>query len=628
MFIPDDIIANIKNTADIVDIVSEVVRLKKAGKNHIGLCPFHSEKTPSFTVSADKQIFHCFGCGEGGNVFSFLMKHQGLSFPEAVALLARRYGITLPKPEAGPQREKALSERQRLLTVVSHAVSFFQSCLKSGPGSERAGRYLAGRNLTPQTLQEFQLGYAPGGWDHLIRFFAKKKISLSLAEQAGLVVPNKEGNGYYDRFRERIIFPITDVGDRVIAFGGRVMDDSLPKYLNSPETPLYSKSHTLYGLGRTKQMCRQAGLVYITEGYMDFLALYSHGIKNVVATLGTALTVEHLRLLKGFVEKVVLVFDSDAAGIKAAQRSIEIFNSEKGVQPFILVLPTGHDPDSFVNEHGAQAFETLAQKAYGAMSFLIESAINRNGLSVEGKVRVVSDLEESLAAVEDGVARSLYVKELSERLGIEETAILEKVRQAVVRRRERAARPSLSDTDRYKAPVARGEDTTSVFAGHYRMERQLLAMMLHVPGMIEEIEQRNVLALFADERLRAIGALLVAHRQALENRSVDISDLVTDAAQQRIVTALCVGDELCAWNEWNEIGCRKLIGQFVDSRIRRVDNLPGRIKAAEEDRDGDLLDVLLKAKQEQIRNKLTVEQKGESELWQRKRLQKRQLRQP
>lgn len=611
MYIPDDIIANIKNSADIVDIVSEVVRLKKAGKNHIGLCPFHSEKTPSFTVSAEKQMFHCFGCGEGGNVFVFLMKHQGLSFPEAVAVLAKRYGIALPKPEAGSLQGKSLSERQQQLAVISQAVSFFQSCLKEGPGSERAAGYLSGRGLSPQTIQEFQLGYAPGGWDHLTRFFTRKRVPLSLAEQAGLIVPNKEGNGYYDRFRERIIFPITDVADRVIAFGGRVMDGSLPKYLNSPETLLYSKSHTLYGLGRTKQICRQAGSVYITEGYMDFLALYSHGIKNVVATLGTALTVEHLRLLKGFAGKVVLVFDSDAAGIKAAQRSIEIFNSEKGVQPFILVLPKGHDPDSFVNENGAQAFEALAPKAYGAMSFLIESAVTRHGLSMDGKIRVVSDLEESMAAVDDSLARSLYVKEVSERLGIEETAILEKVRQAVVRRREKAARPSLFGGDAHPSSADKSDDTASVFSGQYRMERQLLSMMLHVPGMIGEIEDRNVLALFADNRLKSIGTLLVTHRRALENRSVDIADVVTDDAQQHIVTALCVGDELCMWNE---IGCRKLINQFVDSRTRRTDTLSGKIRAAEEDRDGDLLDDLLKAKQEQIRNKLTIEQKGENAL--------------
>ncbi|MDY6832336.1 MAG: DNA primase [Thermodesulfobacteriota bacterium] len=613
MHIPDDIIANIKNSADIVDIVSEVVRLKKAGKNYLGLCPFHSEKTPSFTVSPDKQMFHCFGCGEGGSVFTFLMKHQGLGFPEAVALLAKRCGIALPRQEKGSPEAKDVSERQRLLSVMQRAAAFYHSCLREGPGGERAVRYMAERGLSDDMVRDFHLGYAPGGWDALTRFLSKHKIPMPLAEQAGLVVLNREGSGYYDRFRNRIIFPITDLTGRVIALGGRVMDDTLPKYLNSPETPLYSKSHSLYGLSHTKQMCRQAGTVYITEGYMDFLSLYRHGIRNVVATLGTALTAEHLRMLKGFVTKAVLVFDSDAAGIKAAQRSIEIFNGEKGIQPFILVLPTGHDPDSYVRENGAQAFETLAGKAGGAMSFLLESAVNRHGLSLEGKIRVMSDLEESLAAVEDGVARSLYVKEVSERLGIEESAVLEKVRQAAARRRSRSARPSLFTVET-SAPGGdqREEETTaSVFGRSLRMERQLLSMMLHVPEMISEIESRNVLSLFADQRLKTIGTLLVTHRRALENRSVDIVDVVPDESLQRIVSALCVGDELCMWNE---TGCRKLIGRFVDSRLRHVDTLSHRIKAAEENRDGDLLDHLLKAKQEQVRNKLTIEQKGESAL--------------
>jgi len=613
LHIPDDIIANIKNSADIVDVVSEVVRLKKAGKNYLGLCPFHSEKTPSFTVSPDKQMFHCFGCGEGGSVFTFLMKHQGLSFPEAVALLAKRCGIALPRPEKGSREAKDVSQRQRLLSVMQRAAAFYQSCLGKGAGGQRAARYLAERGLSNDMVREFQLGYAPGGWDSLIRFLGEHEISTQLAEQAGLVVLHQEKRSYYDRFRDRIIFPITDLSGRVIALGGRVMDDALPKYLNSPETPLYSKSNSLYGLSRTKQACRQQGTVYISEGYMDFLSLYHHGIKNVVATLGTALTAEHLRLLKGFVTKAVLVFDSDAAGIKAAQRSIEIFNGEKGIQPFILVLPTGHDPDTYVRENGAQAFETVAGRASGAMSFLLESAINRHGLSLEGKIRVMSDLEESLAAVEDGVARSLYVKEVSERLGIEESAVLEKVRQAAARRRVRSTQPSLFTGD--PGPSGgkqQGEKiSTSVFDRALRMERQLLSMMFHVPEMISEIESRNVLSLFADQRLKTIGTLLVTHRRALENRSVDIVDVVPDESLQRIVSALCVGDELCMWNK---TGCRKLIGQFVDSRLRHVDTLSHRIKAAEENRDGDLLDHLLKAKQEQVRNKLTIEQKGESAL--------------
>ncbi len=356
LHIPDDKISEIKNSADIVDIVSEAVLLKKAGRNYLGLCPFHSEKTPSFTVSPEKQMFHCFGCGVGGNVFTFLMKHQGVSFPEAVKTLARRYGIDLPSPRMSPAQKKVASERETLLSISDQAAQFFYSQLQS-PRGEHARQYLEKRGLSGKINETFKIGYAPAGWDHLLNHFKKQSVPLKMVEKAGLLA---QKNDYYDRFRDRIIFPITDISDRIVGFGGRVLDDSLPKYLNSPETPLYNKRKILYGLGTVKQDCRQAEMVYITEGYMDFLALYRHGIKNVVATLGTSLTVDQVRLLRGYVNKAVLVFDSDEAGIKAAQRAVEVFNREKGIDPYILTLPTGHDPDTYLRDYGGDAFLDLA----------------------------------------------------------------------------------------------------------------------------------------------------------------------------------------------------------------------------------------------------------------------------
>jgi len=325
--IPEDKIEEIKNAADIVDIVSETVALKKAGQNHIGLCPFHSEKTPSFTVSPAKQIFHCFGCGAGGNVFRFLMKQQGFSFPEAVRMLARRYGVDLPERELSPAQRKRLDELDRIKRVNQVAGRFFQRCLTETRPGKRALAYLERRGLDRAALEKYQLGFAPAGWDNLVKHFTRKRVPFQLAEKTGLVVPRKNRDGFYDRFRDRVIFPIFDTGGALIGFGGRVMDDSLPKYLNSPESPVYNKRRSLYGINWARGFCREQQAVYIVEGYLDLLKLHTNGIENSVATLGTALTPEHIKMLKGCVGegRMILVYDSDQAGLNAAYRSLDLF---------------------------------------------------------------------------------------------------------------------------------------------------------------------------------------------------------------------------------------------------------------------------------------------------------------
>lgn len=248
IYFPQETISEIKNSADIVDIVSEVVLLKKRGKNHVGLCPFHAEKTPSFTVSHQKQIFYCFGCGTGGNVFSFLMKQEGLSFPEAASVLARRFGIEVPTQQMSPAQRRQISERENLLAVNIEAMDFFRRSLHGPDKGKQAVVYLNKRGFKREIIDRFNLGYAPGGWDKLVTFFSKKKIPLERVEKSGLIVPRKSERGFYDRFRDRIIFPIFNINKQVIGFGGRVLDDSLPKYLNSPETPVYNKRKSLYGI--------------------------------------------------------------------------------------------------------------------------------------------------------------------------------------------------------------------------------------------------------------------------------------------------------------------------------------------------------------------------------------------
>lgn len=601
VFIPEDKVAEIKHTADIVDIVSEVVLLKKTGKNHLGLCPFHTEKTPSFTVSPDKQIFHCFGCGEGGNVFSFLMKHNGVSFPEAVQMIARRYGIDIPTQSMSIEQKKRFGERERIFSVNKAAMTFFYDNLMHVTAGQKAVNYLQKRGITKEIIEQFRLGYAPGTWDSLLKMLQKKGISHSLAHKTGIIVPRGNGNGYYDRFRDRIIFPIFDRGMQVIGFGGRVMDDSLPKYLNSPETPVYNKSKSLYGLHHAKKECRETGAVFIVEGYFDLISLVQHGLGNAVATLGTALTSEHVQIIRGLIGKsgkVILVYDSDEAGIKAARRSIEVFE-KSFVDAGILVLPTGHDPDSYLFEFGVESFKKAAAGSLGIISFLIESAVKKYGLSIEGKIQTISDLQGPLSAITNSVARSLYIKELAEKTGIDEAAVLEKIRTTAVKTAHSGNKWPGHAIDTMVA----GHDKTSQDKWK-RIEEQIIAMMLQSPGIIPEIRNKKVLDNFESNTLKQIGHLIIEHKDFHVNG--DVSNLMAclnDNTQRRIIASLAIGEDI-----WNDNGCRKLIAQFLNSRNNRKKTLLKEIKAAEDRNDHELLLKLLKEKQ------ILVSRKGISNL--------------
>jgi DNA primase len=600
--IPEATISDIKQAADIVDVVSQVVVLRKAGRNFVGLCPFHSEKTPSFTVSPDKQIFHCFGCGTGGNVFTFVMRQESLSFPEAVRMLAGRYGIEIPRPA---EQARGVSEKERLLEVNQQAMVFFQQTLVKNPVGQRPLQYLKRRGLSEETVRRFCLGYAPKSWDGLLRHFARKSISLELVEKAGLIVARKEANGYYDRFRDRVIFPILSVNQQVIAFGGRVLDDSLPKYLNSPETPVYQKSRTLYGLNLAKDHCKSSDAVYIVEGYLDLLALHQHGIQNAVASLGTALTADHVRLLARYASRMVLVYDSDEAGIRSAQRCIDIFwrehvNFKRGdvfkdekADTRILVLPQGHDPDSFLNEFGAEKFLAAAVQAPGMITFMIDCAVRKHGLSIEGKLRIFADMQAALAAVDDSVARALYIKQLSERLEIPENAVLDRIRE--ISGKIDVEGRNVPDTAGSRNSVDKSKPGTPKGTGS-RLERQIIAMMLQYPQMLAEIDQRRVLDYFANETLQSIGKTILTSGYSGPQQLSSLLDAIGDAEVRQLVTALAMSEDE---DSWNRAGCMRLIAKFVETgqRTRSRKTLDEQIKAAEETKDQALLLKLLGEKQ-------------------------------
>jgi len=586
MLIPEEKISEILNTSDIVDVVSEAVILKKSGRNFFGLCPFHAEKTPSFSVNPDKQIFHCFGCSAGGNAISFVMKYHGLSFPEAARMLARKYNIVVETDKLDPARQKEIWIKESLFRVNKKVMAFFNQTLKHPSAGKEVRAYLKRRGTSDEMIDTFYLGWAPDAWDSIVSFFRSEKVSRRAAVNSGLILPRKQGDGFYDRFRNRLIFPIFDINMQVAGFGGRVMDDSMPKYMNSPETPVYSKSRILYGLHAAKQECRRQGQVFIVEGYFDFLSLYQHGIKNAVASLGTALTSEHVRILKGYASRMILVFDSDDAGINAAKRSIQIFVKE-GVDTRILVLGEKHDPDSFVMAHGPEAFLELANEAKTAMQFLLGLAMDTHGTSVEGRIKVLDEMKQYLALIQDSALRSLYVRDLSETLNIDEKAVLEKVRDAVMRKK--SPRTPLIPKEEENPNVSRDLPSDP-------REKQILSMILHHPELMDQVREKKVLDAFFSSRLREIGSRMLQISPETKNFVTAVMAGL-DEADQDLVAAMAMED----YSGVEDIGAtaQVLIDRIIKMRLKNDNPLVNRLLSAKKGCDADIMD-LLKLKQQEI----------------------------
>ena len=427
-YIPEEIIQRVQDLADIRQIVAEYVPIRKRGSNWVGLCPFHNDKDPSFTVNEDKQIFHCFGCGVGGSVFKFLMLIEGMTFIEAVKSLANRYGIEIPthsSQRAGAQQRGFKTEE--LLECLAFAQEFFSSNLTKSRIGLRAMEYLQGRGLSEDTIDHFGIGWAPDGWDHLVKALKAQGLELGAAKDAGLLAQREGATGFYDRFRARITFPIHDRRGRIVAFGGRLIEDGEPKYINSPEGPLYRKKDILYGYYLNRSYIRTQGLGIVVEGYMDLVALFQHGIKNVCATLGTALTTEHGRLMKGLTKEWLLVFDADEAGLKAAQRALPILYS-LGIRPRVLCLPDGHDPDSFVRQEGRAQWEKLVEQADSGIDFVIKQAKRRFGQGPDGWIEASESVIKVLEEIEDPIRKSLLLSYASQKLGVRESLLMDRMK--------------------------------------------------------------------------------------------------------------------------------------------------------------------------------------------------------
>ncbi|MFH0787969.1 MAG: DNA primase [Pseudomonadota bacterium] len=420
-FFPESFIAQLKDAVNLTSIVSEVVSLKKAGRNFQGLCPFHPEKTPSFMVNEEKQIFHCFGCGFGGNVFTFLMQYHHVSFPEAVSELAQRLGIPLPKNTLGRPSGTDQDLKEQLRAIQTQAADFYHHLLLKEKSGQKGRDYLSTRKMNRKIADEFLLGYAPEGWDRLVSFFNNKPASLALLEQSGLII-KKEKGGHYDRFRNRLLFPIFDDRRQVIGFGGRALGDETPKYLNSPESPVFNKGRILYGFPQAGPSIRSLHQVIVVEGYFDLLALHLHGFKQTVATLGTALGSYKIRKLKGLAEDIVLLFDGDPPGIQAALRSVPLFQQE-GVSPRVKVLPADTDPDSYLFQIGPERFANELQQAEPMMTFFFNQQIQEVRPQVQDQARIVDRLVPHLRALTSEVEKAYYVGLVSQKLKIPEAVL-------------------------------------------------------------------------------------------------------------------------------------------------------------------------------------------------------------
>ena len=420
-FFPESFIAQIKDAVNLVNVVSEVVALKKTGRNFQGLCPFHPEKTPSFMVNEEKQIFHCFGCGLGGNVFTFFMHYHHLNFPETVSELAERLRIPLPKTQSDRVSEDGQGIKEALRNLYARAAEFYHHLLMKEKIGQKGREYLKFRKMNGRIAEEFYLGYAPEGWDRLVSFVAREKVPLPLLEQSGLVI-KKEKGGHYDRFRNRLIFPIFDEQKRVIAFGGRALGEETPKYLNSPESAIFNKGRVLYGLSQAAPMIRKLNQAVIVEGYFDLLSLHRQGFKQTVATLGTALSSFQIRKLKGMAEDLLLLFDGDPPGVQAALRSVSLFQQE-GVSARIKVLPPNTDPDSYLLQVGPEQFAAEIEQAEPMMTFFFNQQIKEVRPQVLDQARMVERLVPHLKALNSEVERAYYAGLVSDKLKIPESVL-------------------------------------------------------------------------------------------------------------------------------------------------------------------------------------------------------------
>lgn len=494
-FIPEDVIARILERSDIVQLISAYTPLKRVGKNFKALCPFHHEKTPSFIVNPDKQIFHCFGCGVGGNQISFVMQQERLDFPEAVRLLAAKVGVLIP--EVTGSSSESMDLRQQVFEINQWALEIFHECLLSGsdPGAREAREYLKKRGLGLDVVKKCRLGYAPDKWDHLLQQLRSRRVDLSKVEKAGLIVARDNGSGFYDRFRHRVIFPILDLQARCVAFGARALrSEEGAKYINSPETPVYIKGRHLYGFYLTKDAVREADEVVLVEGYMDFVVPFQSGVLNLAASLGTALTPEQIRLIRRYTSKIVFLFDGDSAGQEAMLRSLDLLIQED-MQVKVAVLGTEDDPDSFIRKFGIEVFKARLAEAKSVFDYKWQMLTGRYNLRIpEGKAAIAKDMLETIRCFPSAVTQHAYLKKLADQLGLPEETLALELRRI----------PAVSFLVKGAAVVS------PVVAPTRAVEKEILRLLLLEESLLVLARKEILPSDFCDETIRSVVTLMFA----------------------------------------------------------------------------------------------------------------------
>ncbi len=507
-FIPEEKIREIRESVSIIGVISDYLSLKKKGANHQGLCPFHQEKTPSFSVNENKNFFYCFGCHESGDVFSFLMKKESISFNEAAKLLAGRVGIIIPEKPLTPQQVRTQSEKEELFEINKKAATLYNKLLLEDSRAAKARQYLERRSISTDTIKNYGLGYAPDGWDTLTKELKGSNKQLLLAQKTGLIV-KKDADRYYDRFRNRIIFPIINLSRNVAGFGGRIIDKGEPKYLNSPESVIYSKRHTLYGLPNAVKDIKNSEKAIIVEGYLDVLSLHQAGIKNSVAPLGTALTEHQIQILSRYTQNIITVFDADPSGEKAMIRSLEPFLANN-IAPYLVLLPENEDPDSFVRTNGETAFREKVDNAGHLFDFVIEKIIQKNKIATpRGRTDACDEIVPLLKKISDVMERDIYIQKISRRMNLKEEHIRSRMENA-------SAKRGFSDVEKKK--------TETASASNKNAEQLVLQLMLCHPKIINLVDKSSFIEELTDTDIKQICSMVLTEYR--EKGSFSLSALI------------------------------------------------------------------------------------------------------
>ncbi len=588
-FIPEEIINDILDRIDIVELISGYIPLKRAGRNFKTLCPFHHEKTPSFMVNPTRQIYHCFGCNAGGNAYSFLMKYERLEFPEAVEMLAKKVGVQLPIVSSESSlKESNLNKQlyQQLYQANELASIYYHKLLETEEG-KRGLFYLRKRGLKDETIAKFKLGYAHNAWDGLLNFARSKGFKLEILERAGLIIP-REGGGHFDRFRDRVIFPILEVRGKVIGFGGRALnEESLPKYMNSPETAVYSKGRHLYGLNFALEHIKEIDFVIIVEGYLDLITPHQFGLKNIVSSLGTALTTEQIRLLKRYTKDVVMVYDADQAGEAASLRGLDLL-IEEGLNVKVVNLPQGFDPDDYVRQKGISNFQEEIKAARDLFGYKLNLLVTKyNPKSLEDKIKIINEMLPTISKVENAVLKSCYIKSLSESLSVAEESLLIELKKV----KEKTYR-NLSDEDR--ASFIRLDVKPA--------EKLILRLMLEDNEFIRECKERLVLADFQSPNAKKIAEVLFEFNS--QNKKISPNKLINyfrDDRTSQLVSSLIASDEEIIDRKKTFEDCIKRVKK--DGRENRLKTIENEIKSIQASKDETRLEKLMAESNRLIKQK-------------------------